>query len=256
MPWFQNIKTLAHSSFTFALVVLLGFSHLTLAETTQLNVLVRSVDSKFIGSGVGGLNVTITDDQTGKLLAQGAISGATGDTQALMKTGQTRGHSTVTDDSAQLQATLDIDKPTRVAIRVTGPLSVAQSVQTLSATTWVVPGRDQTRPGVVLHMPGLITELIDYKREGKSITLTTQVTMMCGCPITGDGLWAADDFKVVAQLYQAGERLTQNALAFTGETNIFAGRIKVPQSGASKLVIYAYQESTGNTGVYEQALTE
>ena len=256
MPWFHCIKTYAHSSCTFALVVLLGFSHLALAETTQLNVLVRSVDAKFIGSGAGGLNVIITDHQTGKLLAQGPISGATGDTQALMKTGQTRGHSPVTDDSAQFQAALDIDKPTRVAIQVTGPLDIQQSIQTLSATTWVVPGRDQTQPGVVLHMPGLITELADYKREVDDITLTTQVTLMCGCPITRDGLWAADNFEVVAQLYQAGERLTQNALAFTGETNTFAGSIKVPRSGASKLVIYAYQKSTGNTGVYEQALTE
>lgn len=255
MSWFHCIKN-TYAGFTFALVVLLGLSNLTMAEPTQLNVLVRSMDAKFIGTGVGGLNVTVTDDQTGRLLAHGPISGATGDTQALMKTGQTRGHSPVTNDSAKFQATLDIDQPTRVTIEVTGPLDVTHSIQTLSASTWVVPGKDQTQPGVLLHMPGLITELASYKREADDIILTTQVTMMCGCPITEDGLWAAEDFEVVAQLYQAGERLAQKPLAFTGETNTFAGRIPAPQSGASKLVIYAYQKSTGNTGVYEQALTE
>ena len=75
-----------------------------LAETIDVKIQVRAVYAKFIGSGVGAMNVVVENAQTGPLLAAGRITGATGDTTALMKEGQTRGHAPVTPDAASFTA--------------------------------------------------------------------------------------------------------------------------------------------------------
>ena len=98
------------------LLLLLGAGGLH-AEPTMLDIHVRANDAKFIGSGVGELNIVIEDAVTGELLDSGRVSGATGDTAALMTEGQTRGRSPVTG-AAGYTAALDIRVPTRVRIEV------------------------------------------------------------------------------------------------------------------------------------------
>jgi len=223
--------------------------------TTALRIQVRSLDAKFIGSGVGDLNVQVTDVATGRVLDHGRITGPTGDTDSMMTEGQTRGHTPSAPDSAAWTAQLDIDRPTRVRIAVTGPLDVSNSIQQQDTTLWMLPGVDRVDPPLVLHLPGLIVDVIELDSDpADGIDLTASVTMLCGCPITAGGLWRADDFVVIASLYQDGEKLTEANLSFTGTTNQFAGRLDQPESGKFTLYVSAHQRSTANTGVQQQAL--
>lgn len=224
------------------------------AEPTDLRVLVRAADAKFIGSMVGGMNIHIEDVQSGALLAVGQVRGDTGDTPGLMTEGQVRGHAPVQEGDASFSTSLDIDRPRQLKISVRGPLSTPQSIQAASVSLWLVPGRHQTSPGVILQLPGLITELQAYRLEQGQLSVTALVSMLCGCPITAEGLWRADDFLVMAQLYQAGSLVQEAPLAFTGNTNEFAGVLEAADRGDYELLVYAWQESTGNTGVFRQAL--
>jgi hypothetical protein len=236
------------------LLLLLSCANTTvLAETTAMTIHVRADDAKFIGSGVGGLNVLIEDARTGELLASGDIVGGTGDTAALMTEGQTRGRSPVTG-AAGFRAALDIDEPTRVRIRVTGPLAETDSIQSLTATTWVVPGRDMVDPGIILHMPGLLVDLVSVEAGETHIQVAADVSMMCGCPITEGGLWDAADFQVVTELYRDGEKISDSPLKFTGQTNRFSGQLTKPAPGQYRLVVYAYQAERDNVGVARETL--
>lgn len=225
------------------------------AAPTHLKVLVRADDAKFIGSGVGGMDVRITRADSDELLAEGEITGATGDTQALMQIGQMRGQSPASPDAANFTTVLDLDRPTRIKVSVSGPRNVAQSQQEISTTLWMVPGQHRVDPGLVMHMPGLIVDLADYELNQQGVSVTANVTMICGCPITEDGLWSTTDFDVVAQLFDGDERVSQTLLAYTGNTNEFSGQLLSAEPEGLTLVVYAYQKSTGNAGVFEQALT-
>lgn len=224
------------------------------ADTTKLDVLVRAGDSKFIGTGVGGMHVTVKDVKSGRLLANGKISGETGDTQALMTKGQKRGHSPVTKGTARFSAQFDLERPSRVEVSVTGPQDVAQSAQTVTTTLWMIPGRHLTDPGLIMHMPGLIVDLIESAQKNNQLALTATVTMMCGCPITEKGLWKSEDFTVMAQLIQEGSRIGETALTFTGKDNTFSGAFETPPAGEYELIVYGVQESAGNAGVFEKNL--
>ena len=54
------------------------------AEPTEIVVRVLGNDSKFIGTSMGGMRVTLRDAQTGEILATGLTQGATGDTRRIM----------------------------------------------------------------------------------------------------------------------------------------------------------------------------
>lgn len=224
------------------------------AATTGLKVLVRADDAKFIGSGVGDMNIVVRNAATGALLAQGAITGPTGDTEALMQAPQTRGRSATLGDPASFKAELALERPTRVEISVTGPLAVAQSIQSTAVTLWLIPGQDRVEQPVILHLPGLITELLDYTLGDDQLALSASITMICGCPITAEGLWPAADFRAMVQLYREGELVAEGPLGFTGTDNEFAGKLDLPAPGDFDMVVHAYQISTGNAGVYERRL--
>ena len=52
------------------------------AEPTEIVVRVLGNDSKFVGTSMGGMRVTLRDAQTGEILATGLTQGATGRHQA------------------------------------------------------------------------------------------------------------------------------------------------------------------------------
>lgn len=235
-------------------LLLCAVGPLSHAATTKLDVLVRAGDSKFVGTGVGGMYVTVTEVGTGKLLANGRIEGDTGDTSALMSKGQKRGHSPVTEGTARFRSQFDLERPLRVQVSVTGPQKVPQSAQTVTTTLWMIPGQDVTDPGLIMHIPGLIVDLVETTQEGKQLKLTANVTMMCGCPITEKGLWKADDFDVKAQLLRNGAGIGETTLTFTGEENTFSGALEA-LPGEYELLIYGMQRSATNAGVFEKSLT-
>lgn len=225
-----------------------------LAEPVDVKIQVRAVDAKFIGSGVGGLNVVIENARTGALLASGEISGTTGNTAALMRRGQVRGQAPATPDSASFTASIDIDRPVLARIRITGPLQLPQAVRELSVTHWLLPGQNQTDPGIVLHLPGLIVAPVEVTVTGGQLRAGVDVTMICGCPITEGGLWDSADFSVNASLYRKGEKVGSFPLKFTGQTNHFAGSVAAPKAGSYDLWVSAHESNADNTGAWHRRL--
>jgi hypothetical protein len=223
---------------------------------TPVVIRVQSNDAKFIGSQVGEMNVIVEDASSGALLASGRIGGGTGDTERLIKQPLSRGMRLSDDKTAAFVANLRLDRPTRVRIRVTGPLAQAESAQELAVTTWVVPGRPIGGDGIVLKLPGLIVTPVTQPAKGERLTLTADVTLMCGCPITRDGLWDAADYEVRALVTPAGGKPVENpgksvevALEFTGQTNRFSGTAPLAAAGPYDVTLWAHNAKTGNTGV-------
>ncbi|KGE03596.1 hypothetical protein [Pseudohaliea rubra] len=222
------------------------------AEDTPLRILVRADDAKFIGTGVGGLYATVRDADTGELLGGGAVAGGTGDTAALMSEPRPRGATAVSDDAASLALTLDLEQPRRIEVSVTGPQAVAQGRQRVTTTTWLLPGQDRSTYPLVLHLNGLLVDLVGYDSTRAGLSIEADVSMLCGCTITDDGPWRAGDYRVEALLYREGEILHRAPLAFTGETGRFAGTLPPAKGEARVLEIRALQVSTGNAGVFRE----
>jgi hypothetical protein len=218
------------------------------AVDTAVVIRVQAHDAKFIGSHVGEMNVIVEDASSGALLDSGRISGGTGDTDRLIKQPLSRGTRLSDDMTAAFVAHLKIEQPTRVRIRATGPLGQPQSAQEIAVTTWVVPGKPIGGDGIVLNLPGLIVTPVTQVAKGGRLTLTADVTLMCGCPINRDGLWKAADYEVRALVTSAGGKSGEVPLEFTGETNRFSGTAPLAAAGHHEVTIWAHDAKTGNTG--------
>ena len=236
--------------FAFAVLSVL-ISAACLAEgavDTPVTIRVRALDAKFIGSHVGEMNVVVEDTSSGALLASGRISGGAGDTDRLIKQPLSRGTRLSDDMTAAFVAHLKIDRPTRIRIKVTGPLAQPQSAQELTVTSWVVPGRPIDGDGIGLNLPGLIVTPVSHIVKGGLLTLSADVTLMCGCPITREGLWNAADYEVRALVTPTGGKPSEIPLEFTGPTNRFSGTAQLPTAGPHEVTIWAHNAKTGNTG--------
>lgn len=222
-------------------------------ETT---VVVRAVahDAKVIGSGVGGVRVTIRDAETGEVLARGLQEGGTGSTERIMRQPHPRGGTVYgTEDAAAYEAVLSLDSPTRVEIVAEGPLGTPHATQRASRTMLLVPGRDVTGEGVVLELYGFTVEMQRPSDDatpvaGQSMPVRASVTMLCGCPIEPGGLWDADRIDVTARLVRDGRVVRESAMSFAGETNIFEGTITPPAAGDYQIVVLASDAERANFG--------
>jgi hypothetical protein len=215
---------------------------------TQVVVRVQADDAKFIGTGVGEMNIRIEDADSGALLASGRLSGGTGDTARLISQPISRGTALADDKTAAYVANLNLTRPTRVRILATGPLQPPHAAQEISATIWVVPGRPIAGDGIVLKMPGLIVSPKPQAPRGKELPLVADVTLMCGCPITRGGPWNSADYEVHASVSRDGGAPSEATLEFTGETNRFAGSVAVAGSGRHEITVWAHNAKSGNTG--------
>jgi len=215
---------------------------------TAVTIRVHSHDAKFVGSGVGGMNVIVEHADTGELLASGRIEGGSGDTARLIRNPIARGATLADDQTAAFVARLKLERPTRIRIRASGPLRSAGTLQEVTATTWVVPGRPITGDGIVLKLPGLLVTPVPGVPANRKIPLVTDVTLTCGCPIDKDGLWPAADYEVQAIVESEAAPKREVPLAFTGQTNRFAADVQVPAAGRYRVTIWAHNSKTGNTG--------
>lgn len=238
---------------TLLLLLSLGIAATAAAEPTSIAVHVISHDAKFIGTSMGGARISIVDARTGELLAQGVTEGSTGDTDRIMRQPRQRGVPVVTPDAAAFTATLEIAVPMQVQVIAHGPLDYPDSANTVSATQWILPG-GHVKPWI-LEMPGLVVDLHDtaalVRRENGAaeVSLAAHVSMMCGCPLTPDGLWDSNEFAIEAQILKDGLPVTAVTLDYAGEASEFAGSARVTEPGRYEVLVTAYQARTGNTGV-------
>ncbi|UII24491.1 hypothetical protein LVD15_14285 [Fulvivirga maritima] len=223
------------------------------ATPTKLVVRAKAKDAKFIGSSIGGALVVVRKSATGELLAEGMTEGSTGNTSLIMKDPQERYKSIVDDNTAKFEVVLDITEPVFVNIEVTAPFNQPQSSIVASTQLWLIPGKDIDGEGVVLEIPGFIVNVLTPQTHeslsGKKTTISANIVMMCGCPLTNGGLWDAEKIEVRAMIKEEGKVLTELPLHVKEKANTFEEEFSFSDSGNYEIVIYAYDQRTGNTGV-------
>ena len=227
------------------------------ADGTEVVVRVISQDAKWVGDLTGGAEVRLVDVATGKLLAEGKVTGSTGDTPAIMAA-QGRAPLRATEGSAAFRTTLAITQPTLVRVEVKGPLGVPETMQRATSERWLIPGTSMAgTDGWVVELPGLAIRLVDAPpvlKRGTAQAMKAHVQLMCGCPITPGGMWAAEDYVVTATVRWAAGPEEKVPMPFAEAPGRFALNWTPMAKGPAELTISAINRRTGNAGVLRQAL--
>jgi hypothetical protein len=226
------------------------------AEPTEITVRVLGKDSKFVGSSMGGARVILRDSDTGEILAQGITEGSTGDTKRIMGPRENSRAIRSSEGAAKFVASIDIDEPGLIEAEAYGPLAQPQAAHKVTSTQWVVPGKHVSGgDGWVLELPGYVVDVLDPPAHMKlppgtsKVDLRANVALMCGCPITPDGLWDANALQVTALIKRNGEKLPPLDLAFAGQASQFAASVPVDGAGLYEVTVYAHNPQNGNTGL-------
>lgn len=250
----MNTRNCISSFFVLALGLALGTP--ARAEPTDITIRVISRDAKFIGTSMGGVQITLRDASTGELLGEGETAGGTGDTDRLMKHSQTRRDLLATDESAKFTTTLDISAPRLIEVAAKGPSVKASSANRVSATQWILPGKHLTGgDGWILEMPGFFVDAqgpetaVDLNGTPRMVDITADVKMMCGCPIEPGGLWDANKYEIKAQLTRNGEIAGQAEMKYAGNPSQFTVSFNIDKPGNYETLVYAYDSQNGNTGL-------
>lgn len=231
------------------------------SSATPTTVVVRAVanDAKLLQDPVGGAQIIIRDANTGTVLAEGIQTGDSGSTDKIMRQPHERG-ATIYDvpGAAKYEATLNLNRPTRVHITAEGPLDYPQAVQRARTSVLLIPGKDVTGDGITLTLNGFIVELLSPSNldvsPGETIGVRSRVRMLCGCPTEPGGMWDASRYDIRAQLVNGGgEVVSETELAFTGTTNEYEGELLVPQE-ASTIRVFAADPDRVNFGMVEKEL--
>lgn len=231
-------------------------------RTTQLMIRASSHDAKIIGTGVGGVRISVLDARTGSLLARGIQEGGTGSTPMLVQEPRMRGKSVYdTEGAAGFLAELELDEPTQVRIEAEGPLGTPHASQRVTKTMLLVPGHHVLGDGVILVLQGFTVELLEplgdlTRAAGTELPIQARVTMLCGCPTEPGGIWDSNDYVIEARVVRDGTVLESAALAFSGETSIYEGRISVPAEQGLTLQVLAMDPGKGNFGMVERSFDE
>lgn len=226
------------------------------AVHTDVEVRVISQGAKFVGTSMGGVQITLRDAETGELLAEGLTAGSTGDTKKIKSAQPRLGDVMSTEDSAVFRTTLKLSEPRLIEATAYGPLAQRQSANRVSQTQFVVPGKDVTGGDAwLLELRGVVVDVLEppthVKLSGtpQTIRLHANVAMMCGCALTPGGAWDADQFEVGAILKRDGEKVRTVKLDYAGKPSQFATDVQVGEPGTYEATVYAYNASDGNTGL-------
>jgi hypothetical protein len=244
---------------------------------TRISVRVIARDGKFLGDDIGGAQVTVRDAWTKELLAQGVTTGTSGPNgpDGVMCVSLRRGQPLPITGASVFEVCLDLDRPRLLEFTAYGPLAARQSANTVSATQWVYPGKNLVEgDGFLLEIPGLIVQIVEPPTHYAPAVLPdlhirANVAMMCGCPIEPksgkakiccelpdpDQPWLPEEFEVKAVIRSPGGDRVVIPLAFTQTPPVnapgeFTATWTPPAAGGVfEITVYAYQASTGNTGV-------
>ncbi|MBI1390111.1 MAG: hypothetical protein GC154_16845 [bacterium] len=246
----------------FGVLIAAMLTQSVLAGTpTRVLVRVLAHDAKLIGTGMGGVHVTIREARNGAILSEGDHVGGTGDTNKIIKEPLVRGENRFTGDSdAGFRATLDLERPTVVEISAEGPMAYPQAMQRASKTVLLIPGRDVTGEGVVLELHGFIVDImapesVDAVKAGEPFSVTASVRMLCGCPTQPEGLWDSDRYTIETLLLRDGKPAGGGAMKFSGRTNVFTGEFKAPaEGGVIELLVIASDAERANFGMDSMTL--
>lgn len=250
------------SRLAVGLMLSLTMSGSVLAEPTEVTVRVIARGAMFVGDIVQGAQVTVTDAVSGEMLAQGVTAGQAGDAKRIMDVARKRGAPLAEQTDAVFSTTLDIDEPRYVQVTAFGPLQQRQSATRTSMTQWIVPGRHLTGgDGWVIELAGffvqgnLAASTVSRAEASAGVTVEAEVFPMCGCPVKPGFYWDADSYEVAALVKRGETHVGRYPLRYADTANDFAGTFPLDLPGLYDITVYAYDRSSGNTGVDRLSLT-
>lgn len=243
--------------FCISLIFLLAAATAPLAAATKPLTLViraKAKDAKFIGSSIGGARIVVREALTERILAEGFTSGSTGDTERIMTPPHSRDMPLADEQTAAFTARLKLEKPTLVTIEGFAPWHQPQARIKVQTQLWLIPGKDIDGDGIILEFPGFVVNILNPQthesiQAEQEITLSANVVLMCGCPITEGGLWDARKYEVQAVVERNGESFQQVPLEIGDKASTFKGVLRAAAPGLYQATVYAYDPETGNTGV-------
>jgi hypothetical protein len=252
---FQPNPTLMKKVFLLLLILFVTASPEVFAQNESTTVVVRAVakDAKFIGSSMGGAFITIKEIKSGEVLASGVTKGSTGDTGKLVNEPHQRYGTLSTEGAAKFETTLDLSEPKFVDISARAPMAQKQSQVKSSTQLWLIPGKDITGDGIILELPGFAIDILQPQAHevngDETISITANAVMMCGCPISPDGLWDSNEMEFTAFIDTVDQQLARKSMTFTGKTSTFETSFSPKEGGAYQITVYGYDSRTGNTGL-------
>lgn len=248
----SNGLSVVVSSVIFCLVFVI-FSAVAEAVPTKLVVRAKANDAKFIGTAVGGFKVVVRNALSGEFLAQKALEGGTGNTKLIMKTPVSRDTVLSKGGAAKAEFVFDINEPVKLDIELIGPLGAGNNIHKESKTTWLIPGNDITKDGILFNLYGLIVHAYspkphEFYTQGSMVTIGAHVTPMCGCPVSPKFLWNSNKIKVMAQVFFKGKKVAEIPLHWANKISHFETTFSPKEVGGYKVVITA-SDSKNNQGV-------
>lgn len=227
------------------------------AVETKVMIRARARDAKFIGSSLGGAYIIVRNKTNQQILAEGKTTGSTGNTDLIMKNPKTRTTAIADEKTAGFLAKIDLQEPTFVSIEVVSPYNLKQAQATVTTELWLIPGKHILGDGIVLEIPGFIIDILKPRThqyialkdiKDKPFQFQANVVMMCGCVIDKGGVWNSEDMEVKGILKKDGKTIKEVKMSWVA-TNLFEGSDLINTPGNYELILYAYDEKTGNTGV-------
>jgi hypothetical protein len=252
----MNVRLVPSLILCGLLPVGLAVTETVAAEATKVTVRVVARGALFVGDLVEGAQVTITDAESGELLAQGVTRGPPGNPERVMGEPRRRGEPFAGESDAAFSATLELDEPRYVQVTAFGPLQHRDSATRTSMTQWVVPGKHLTGgDGWVVELAGLAVHgnlaatSIGLAEATAGVRVEAEVAPMCGCPVRPGFYWDPEDYEVAALVKRGEEVIGRYPLRHAESANDFAGTVAIELPGLYEITVYAYDSSSGNTGV-------
>ncbi len=227
--------------------------------TTHVVVRVVAHGALVLGREVGGARVTITDVETGLILATGIQQGETGDQNQIMRTPHLMQDPIYTTlPSAAFRTTLDLVRPTLVEISAIGPLAYPSAMQRASKTILLIPGQDLQGDGIIIDLSGYLVQ-IEGPKPGEpliakdDVKLTASIRTLSGSPVRPHGDWDSRQIVIYGEVL-IGEKIVERLqLFYTGKNSLFAAPFFVPTlkeapDGITLRVVVA-DGTRGNFGV-------
>jgi hypothetical protein len=247
------MKNSNYSFFSIFLILLLLAPTWIYAQETTVMVRVHSKDAKFIGSSIGGARIIVKNEATGEVLAEGITTGSTGDTEKIMQEPRKRGERLSDENTAGFLASLDISEPVFITVEAIAPVNKKQASVRSSTQLWVIPGKNIDGDGVVLEVPGFVIDILSPQthervQQQEEVQITANVVLMCGCPVTPDGIWDANNYEVAAMVKEENGEPVTVQLEPLQKPSTFTGSISL-NPGNYEITVYAFDPATGNTGL-------
>lgn len=232
-----------------------------LNEPIPTTILVRVVahGSMVLGKDVGGARITITDVETGRILATGLQQGEAGDHNQIMRTPRLLQEPIYsTKASASFTTTLELTHPLQVDITAEGPLAYPAAMQRTSTRVWLIPGEDLTDDGIVLTLYGYIVQIEQPKPNEplvarEDVTLRVSIRTLSGSWVRPHGDWDSRKLRIYGEILLGDRVIERLQLFYSGRNAEFEAPFFVPRhtdapNGLTVRVIAADRVG-GNFGV-------